>query len=57
MMRDGMPTAVEIFAGGGGLAVGLERAGFRPVAAIECEPHAAATFKANHPNVQVFRRS
>ncbi|MEO5586200.1 MAG: DNA (cytosine-5-)-methyltransferase, partial [Novosphingobium sp.] len=49
-------TAVEIFAGGGGLAVGLERAGFYPVAAVELEPHAAATFKANHPSVQVFRQ-
>ncbi len=49
-------TAVEIFAGGGGLAVGLERAGFRAVAAIEVERHAAATFKANHPEVQVFRQ-
>lgn len=49
-------TAVEIFAGGGGLAVGLERAGFRAVAAIEVEKHAAATFKANHPKVQVFRQ-
>lgn len=49
-------TAVEIFAGGGGLAVGLERAGFRAVAAIEVERHAAATFKANHPDVQVFRQ-
>ena len=49
-------TAVEIFAGGGGLAVGLERAGFKAVAAIELERHAAATFKANHPKVQVFRQ-
>ena len=49
-------TAVEIFAGGGGLAVGLREAGFRTVAAVEIEPHAAATFKANHPSVQVFRQ-
>jgi DNA (cytosine-5)-methyltransferase 1 len=49
-------TAVEIFAGGGGLAVGLREAGFRTVAAVELEPHAAATFKANHPTVQVFRQ-
>ena len=48
--------AVEAFAGGGGLAVGLRDAGFRTVAAIELEPHAAATFKANHPNVHVFRQ-
>ena len=49
-------TAVEIFAGGGGLAVGLREAGFNTVAAVEVEPHAAATFKANHPTVQVFRQ-
>lgn len=49
-------TAIEIFAGGGGLAVGLEKAGFRAVAAIEVEKDAAATFKANHPDVQVFRQ-
>ena len=55
-MSNGQFTAVEIFAGGGGLAVGLERAGFHPVAAIEIERDAAATFKANHPTVQVFRQ-
>lgn len=49
-------TAVEIFSGGGGLAVGLREAGFYTVAAVEVEPHAAATFKANHPTVQVFRQ-
>jgi DNA (cytosine-5)-methyltransferase 1 len=55
-MTDGNFTAVEVFAGGGGLAVGLREAGFRTVAAVEIEPHAAATFKANHPTVQVFRQ-
>lgn len=49
-------TAVEGFAGGGGLAVGMRNAGFRTVVAIELEPHAAATFKANHPSVHVFRQ-
>jgi DNA (cytosine-5)-methyltransferase 1 len=50
------PTAIEIFAGGGGLAVGLRNAGFRIVAAIEIEPDAVATFKANHSDVQVFQQ-
>lgn len=50
------PTAVEIFAGGGGFAVGLAEAGYRTVAAVEIEPWAAATFKANHREVQVFRQ-
>ena len=49
-------TAVELFAGGGGLAVGLREAGFDTMAAVEVEPHAAATFKANHTTVQVFRQ-
>ena len=49
-------TAVEIFAGGGGFAVGLAAAGYRTVAAVEIEPGAAATFKANHRGVQVFRQ-
>ena len=56
-MREGAElVAVEAFAGGGGLAVGLREAGFRTAAAIELEPHAAATFKANHPEVHVFRQ-
>ena len=49
-------TAIEIFAGGGGLAVGLQEAGFDTVAAVELDSHAAATFKANHPTVQVFQQ-
>ena len=55
-MNPGQLKAVEIFSGGGGLAVGLRDAGFETVAAVELEPHAAATFKANHPTVQVFRQ-
>jgi DNA (cytosine-5)-methyltransferase 1 len=55
-MSGDMFSAVEIFSGGGGLAVGLREAGFNTVAAVELEPHAAATFKANHPTVQVFRQ-
>lgn len=49
-------SAIEVFAGGGGLAVGLRDAGFQTAAAVEIEPHAAATFKANHPEVHVFRQ-
>ena len=56
MMAIAELTVVEGFAGGGGLAVGLRNAGLRTVAAIEMEPHAAATFKANHPDVHLFRQ-
>ena len=49
-------TAIDVFAGAGGLTVGLKRAGFRVVAAVELEHHSFATYKANHPEVKCLKQ-
>ena len=49
-------TAIDVFAGGGGLTVGLKRAGFQVVCAVEKEEHACATYRANHPLVRLLEQ-
>jgi DNA (cytosine-5)-methyltransferase 1 len=51
-----MLTAVDLFSGGGGLSVGLKRAGFTVVAAVENDVDAFSTYKTNHPEVRAFRQ-
>jgi DNA (cytosine-5)-methyltransferase 1 len=47
------PKAIELFAGAGGLALGIERAGFETVCLIELDKDAAGTLKANRPSWNV----
>jgi DNA (cytosine-5)-methyltransferase 1 len=47
-------TAIELFAGAGGLALGIEKAGFDTLALIEFNKDAADTLKANRPNWNVI---
>ncbi len=49
-------TAVELFAGAGGLSLGLERAGFRVLLANEIEKDFATTFSINHPNTVMLNK-
>ena len=54
MQRKNGFTAVELFAGAGGLSIGLERAGIHVVIANEIMPDFAATLAANHPDTNVI---
>ena len=47
-------TVLELFAGAGGLAVGMEKAGLKCVALNEIDKHACETLKKNRPNWNVL---
>ncbi|MFD8386368.1 DNA cytosine methyltransferase [Streptomyces sp. NPDC059679] len=48
-------SSLEICAGAGGQALGLERAGFDPVMLIENDENSCKTLKLNRPNWEVLR--
>lgn len=49
-----MKKNIELFAGAGGLALGLEKANFEPIALIEIDNDAANTLKLNRPSWKVI---
>lgn len=48
--------SIDVFSGGGGLTVGMKRAGFEVVAAVEIESNAYSTYRVNHPEVHTLKQ-
>lgn len=50
-------TCIDLFSGCGGFSLGMERAGFHTLAAIDLDPQAIQTYRKNFPNIpQVLKK-
>ncbi|PRD22376.1 UNVERIFIED_CONTAM: hgiDIIM [Trichonephila clavipes] len=49
-------VAIDLFAGGGGLSLGLKQAGFMVSAAVELDAVASLTYQKNHPETVLFTK-
>lgn len=49
------PIALDLFCGSGAVSLGLKRAGFRVVGAVDFDPGACQTYRSNHPEVRLIQ--
>ena len=52
-----LPTALDLFAGSGSATAALKASGFQVSAAIDNDKHACATYRLNHPEVNLYEAS
>lgn len=53
-LSNGTPVAIDLFAGAGGLSLGLKNAGFDVLVANEKHPDPCETYRNNNPNTSVL---
>lgn len=56
-MQTSKLNSIDLFAGAGGLTVGMHMAGFATKVAVEIEPVAVKAYKLNHPKSKVFQKN
>jgi len=49
------PTCIDLFAGAGGLSLGLKMAGWDALLAADYDAHACSTYRRNFPNVEALQ--
>jgi DNA (cytosine-5)-methyltransferase 1 len=54
-LKGGIPVAIDLFCGAGGLTEGLKKAGFLVVSGVEKDLSAAETYAFNHPEVNLIK--
>lgn len=50
------PTAIDCFAGCGGMSLGFRQAGYKVLGAIEIDPDAVAVYRSNHAGVHTWSK-
>lgn len=55
-MNLGNMTAIDLYAGSGGLSLGLRQAGFNVAGAVEIDEVASATYRKNHPRTTLVTK-
>lgn len=52
--KKGGLTCIDLFSGAGGLSLGLKKAGWRPLLAVEFDASACQTYRTNFPTTKLF---